>query len=319
MLSRTGHDPRAWCAATVDDRSTWHYPLSPVCLDILNQALRELRDRPRPATACRLPEEQATVCARELRPVLQALEQGRGFAILTGLPRERCSSEEAQALYWLIGQALGRPLEQNVQGTLLYDVRDTGQEVAYGARFSVTRAESTFHTDNSFGQEILDFVGLLCLNAAREGGQNQLLSAYTVHKELLAHHRAALDTLSRPFHFDRRGGVRPGESPTAQFPILSWDGETLTVRYLRYWIETAHEKVGQPLTPAQQSALQTLDEVLGRRTLQVEFHLQPGEMLFVNNRWILHNRTAFVDHPEPQRRRHYIRLWLQAQAPPAGS
>jgi hypothetical protein len=52
----------------------------------------------------------------------------------------------------LIGHLLGRPVEQNVQGTVLYDVRDTGQDVRYGARFSVTNAESSFHTD-SFGDE----------------------------------------------------------------------------------------------------------------------------------------------------------------------
>ena len=44
--------------------------------------------------------------------------------------------------------------------------------------------------------------------------------------------------------------------------------------------------------------------------------LRHGEMLFANNRWILHNRTAFEDHPEPELRRHFIRLWLKR--PPAG-
>ena len=39
--------------------------------------------------------------------------------------------------------------------------------------------------------------------------------------------------------------------------------------------------------------------------------LKPGDMYFINNRWILHNRTAFVDHPELERRRHLVRLWLQ--------
>lgn len=33
-------------------------------------------------------------------------------------------------------------------------------------------------------------------------------------------------------------------------------------------------------------------------------------MLVTNNRWILHNRTAFEDHAEPELRRHYVRLWL---------
>ena len=43
-----------------------------------------------------------------------------------------------------------------------------------------------------------------------------------------------------------------------------------------------------------------------------EFALRPGDMFFVNNRWILHNRTAFEDHPDPDRRRHLLRLWLAA-------
>ena len=105
-----------------------------------------------------------------LKPVRDELETGRGFVIIDGVPTGRYSPEELPAIYWLMGQLLGRPAVQNVQGTLLYDVRDTGQDVRYGARFSVTNAESTFHTDNSFGADILDYVGLLCLNPARSGG-----------------------------------------------------------------------------------------------------------------------------------------------------
>ena len=44
-----------------------------------------------------------------------------------------------------------------------------------------------------------------------------------------------------------------------------------------------------------------------------------SSMFFVNNRWILHNRTAFLDHPEPERRRHYSRLWLRATGPARGA
>jgi alpha-ketoglutarate-dependent taurine dioxygenase len=244
--------------------------------------------------------------------VRAALEEGRGFAILDRIPLERCTPGEAQALYWLIGQALGRPFEQNVQGTLLYDVRDTGQDVRYGARFSVTNAESSFHTDNSFGQEVLDYVGLLCLNTARSGGRSQVVSGYTVLRELRRHHPGVLAMLGEPFHFDRRGGTREGEAPTSRLPILQAEEGGLLWRYLRYWIETGHERAGTPLTAAQVAALDTLDELLGRRQFRVEFDLEPGQMLFVSNRWILHNRTAFEDHTEAGRRRHYVRLWLRA-------
>ena len=77
------------------------------------------------------------------------------------------------------------------------------------------------------------------------------------------------------------------------------------------WIHAGHDRAGVPLTPAQLSALDALDRVAGDPVLRVEFALAPGQMYFLNNRWILHNRTAFDDHPEPERRRHLVRLWLR--------
>jgi alpha-ketoglutarate-dependent taurine dioxygenase len=79
-------------------------------------------------------------------------------------------------------------------------------------------------------------------------------------------------------------------------------------------VRVGQQKAKQALTPAQIQALDVLDGVLSRPEFRAEFYLEPGQMLFVNNRWILHNRTMFEDHPEPERRRHYVRLWLQSEA-----
>jgi hypothetical protein len=264
-----------------------------------------------PVTDLRVNEDIRAIAAEELRPVRDALETGPGYVILTAWPAGRYSPQELQAQYWLIGQLLGRPVAQNVQGTLLYDVRDTGQDVRYGARFSVTSAESTFHTDNSFGDSVVDYVGLLCLNPAKSGGLSQLVSGYMVWGALQERYPDAAAILRQPFHFDRRGGLRPGDAPTARFPIFGEGGPELVIRYLRYWIEVGHEKAGQPLTRAQIQALDCLDEIAALPRYRVEFTMNRSEMLFINNRWLLHNRTAFEDFAEPQRKRHYVRLWLQ--------
>ena len=84
-----------------------------------------------------------------------------------------------------------------------------------------------------------------------------------------------------------------------------------------YWIEAGHVRAGEPLTPAQVDALDALDGVLADPGLRVEFGLRRGDLFFVNNRWVLHKRTGFEDHPEPGRRRHLIRLWLGARPGPA--
>jgi hypothetical protein len=122
-----------------------------------------------------------------------------------------------------------------------------------------------------------------------------------------------LDELCQPFHVDRRGGTRAGDSPTVLRPVIELHGKDLLFRYLRYWIEAGHEKVHEPLTTDQLHALDTLDEYLRRPPYRVEFAMRTGQMFFINNRWILHNRTSFEDFPEPERRRHYVRLWLQAR------
>lgn len=309
MLERPLTGPRAWRADTIDGPQRWCRQLPDRILAVLDTTLRDWRGRP--ATDVHLADTPCAACADELRPARDDLETGRGFVVLRGLP-DRCGPDELRLAYWLVGQMLGQPVAQNVQGTLLYDVKDTGQDVRYGARFSVTNAESSFHTDNSFGDDIVDCVGLLCLNPSRSGGLSQMVSGHAIHNHLLAEYPEVLPALYRPFHVDRRGGLRPGDAPTVPFPVFSWDGRELLLRYLRYWIEAGHEKVGQPLTAEQHEALDTLDRIAAAPELRAEFALQPGDMYFLNNRWILHNRTAFEDFEEPQRRRHLVRLWLRA-------
>ena len=313
MPTRTSTDPRAWRADTIDECSRWYYPLSEPTLSDLDGAIRLWQQSSEPVTALRASDGLRTAAAKDVERILIGLESGRGFAVVTAGSRDRYSAQKLPAVYWLVGELLGRPFEQNVQGTLLYDVRDAGQDVRYGARFSVTNAESTFHTDNSFGDDVLDYVGLLCLNAAKFGGRSQIVSGCAVRDELIARHPNFFEILRQLFHVDRRGGLRPGDEPTARFPVFGGDERELVIRYLRYWIEVGHEKAVAPLTAEQISALDALDRVASEPQLRVEFDLRPGEMLFVNNRWILHNRTAFEDYPEPERRRHYVRLWLRRE------
>ncbi len=315
MLHEPLTGPGAWRADTIDPPASWYYTLPAEAWAALDKAVAAPRRQSCPVTELTASADLRALCNPALRPVLQALENGRGFAVIDRVPLDRFSSLEAQGIYWLVGQLLGTPFAQNVQGTLLYDVRDTGQDVQYGARFSVTNAESSFHTDNSFGSEVLDYVGLLCLRTACSGGLSQMVSALSVHNILRQSHPAALETLYQPFHIDRRGGVRPGEGPTALAPVFERRGRELLCRYLRYWIHAGHDRAGVPLTAEQRDALDTLDRVAADPALRVEFALQPGQIYFINNRWLLHNRTAFEDHAKPELRRHLVRLWLLARTP----
>jgi hypothetical protein len=47
------------------------------------------------------------------------------------------------------------------------------------------------------------------------------------------------------------------------------------------------------------------------RDLRVELDFVPRQIQYANNRATGHARTECVDHPEPERKRHLVRLWLR--------
>jgi alpha-ketoglutarate-dependent taurine dioxygenase len=308
-LNEIVEDARAWRADTVGAADAWTVGLSDACLDEL-AAFAHGRQHGGDPTGLRLSGAELPACRAALGPAHDHLTSGRGFAVIDRIPMGRFDSDEARTFYWLLGQLLGEPFEQDVAGTLLFDVRDTGQSVTDGARFSRTSAASSFHTDGAFNPQTPDMVALLCLQVARSGGESQLINAYALHNEMLEHHPEALATLYRPFLFDRRGEFAPGERPVTETPLFGWDGRELRLRYLHYYIRVGHERADRPLDAGQLRALELVEALLERDDLMATFRLEPGQMLFANNWWILHNRTAFEDFDEVERRRHYVRLWL---------
>jgi hypothetical protein len=44
--------------------------------------------------------------------------------------------------------------------------------------------------------------------------------------------------------------------------------------------------------------------------LSVEIDFEPGDISFVLNHVALHARSRYEDWPEPERKRHLLRLWL---------
>ena len=73
-------------------------------------------------------------------------------------------------IYWVLGQLMGQNVAQKWNGTMIYDVTDTGKKFSYGVRGSATKVELMFHTDNAFGINVPDYVGLLCKHPAKSRG-----------------------------------------------------------------------------------------------------------------------------------------------------
>ncbi len=80
-------------------------------------------------------------------------------------------------------------------------------------------------------------------------------------------------------------------------------------------IFAGYELRGERMDNQTAAALAAVQSVFDRPELRVELDFAPGQIQYVNNRATGHARTEFVDHPEPERRRHLVRLWLRDRRP----
>ncbi len=242
----------------------------------------------------------------KLHKLRDTLIHGIGFELIRGIPAGRVGEELASTMFFGVGAHLGRARSQNASGDLLGHVRDIGADSRDpNVRIYQTHERQTFHTDSS------DVVGLLCLNEAREGGDSLLVSAVSMYNTFRRERPELLGSLFEEIATDRRGEVPPGEKPYFTIPVFNWNAGFLTVMYQRQYIDSAQRFADAPrFTPRHVEALDLFDHLANDPRLNVSMHLRPGDMQFVHNHSLLHDRTAFVDWPEPERRRHLLRLWL---------
>ena len=242
-----------------------------------------------------------------LAGILAEMLEGRGFAMLRGLPVERYTREEQAVAYMGIGSWFGRARSQNAKGHLLGHVKDLGLDIQDPkVRYYQTSRKLEYHTDS------VDVVGLLCLKTARSGGESFIASSMTLYNEILARRPDLLPALFEPYPTDRRGEVPEGMQPWFDMPVFHWHEGRLTCIYVRQYIESAQKNFPEAkrLRREQIQALDLLDELLNDPQIHLSMAFLPGDMQFLHNHQILHSRNDFENWPEPGRHRHLLRLWL---------
>ncbi len=234
------------------------------------------------------------------------LRIGRGFQVIRGLPVERWNRSQAERFFWCFGLHLGTPGAQNPEGHLLGHVTDTG---AVGedpaARLYKTAANIDYHCDAA------DVVGLLCLNRAKSGGQSRIVSSVSVFNALLNRRPELAARLFGPLRLDIRDReVNSAGSHLPVQPCCYADGVLRTFYHADYFRSVTRHRDVPPLTALERELLDTYEAIAMDPDLYLDMDLQPGDIQLLSNHSVLHARTAYVDHEDPARRRHLLRLWL---------
>lgn len=303
--------PGSWQGRELRQDRAWLHLWSDAAVEELVTAALKSRASERPLLSMTADDFRLPTVGPWLLALRRELLWGRGFAVLRGLPVHTLDPATRTALFWGVGLHLGQPVPQNAQGHLLGHVIDLGYDASDPhVRIYQTRERQGFHTDSA------DVVGLWCMRPAERGGKSRLASIAAAYNALRAHSPEVAATLFEPFYTDHRGEPRRHGRPYFTAPVLSHHAGALSVLYQRRYIDSAQRFSDVPrLTARQRTALDAFDAILEDPDLHLEMDLEPGDMQWIHNHQLVHDRTAFVDPPDPQRRRHLLRLWV---CPPEG-
>lgn len=303
------HGPAAWTGKEFSQSTEWCEPFQPDEIYELEQAANRVLETKMPLSEVGRGDFLLPTLSKKLQRIASELLHGRGFALLRGLPIETYDPEQVATIFWGLGTHLGNPVVQNAAGHLLGHVTDLGLDAGdVDVRLYQTCERQGYHTDSA------DLVALLCIRPARSGGRSMLCSASSVHNAMLERCPELLAELYRDFYTDQRGEYRQGCKPHFKAPILNYFKGELSVLYQRSYIESAQRFADVPdLSERQIAALDAFDACLDDPDLHLEMQLQAGDIQLVHNHALLHDRSAFSDWPEPEKRRHLLRLWLSPE------
>lgn len=308
--TRLACDPSAWRADALGDPELWTHVLTDAERADLDAIVDNLGARPSTAI-----ERAALPCAGPIatasRRWRSALQHGLGFVRVRGLDVDAMDEDRLARTYAVLGLHLGTPVPQNLRGELLTHVRDTGAAPELpSTRLYTTRAEQDFHTDGA------DIIGLLCRRGARSGGTSQIASSRAIVAEIRDTRPELFATLFEEFPWRYE---EPGAPPVVLMrpictaPTTAHGGARLNTFFIPWYIRRSQELADAPrLTDRQREAIAELGRLAHDPRFLLDMTLAPGDVQWITNAAILHRRTAYEDHDEPDRKRHLLRLWLSA-------
>jgi len=313
MLDEPIEDARAWVAADVDKAD---------CVVMLDDAARDevlavaekAQAEPLPILL-RAPEQFELTALRDfMTRARNQLDGLPGFAVIDRLPLDIMQEQDAVTVFWVLGKLLGRAVAQKWDGTMIYDVTDKGQEYSYGVRGSYTNVELLFHTDNAFAILPPDYVGLLCIRPALEGGISRFCSVHSVHNRMLAEHPRELERLYECVLWDRQAEHAPGAPKVTRAPVFRYHEGELSARLNVSLVRKGYDVAGVDMDAETRSALAALEQVADAPDLWFELPIERGQLQYLNNRNIVHYRSEFTD--DPARKRHLVRTWHRESGQP---
>jgi hypothetical protein len=298
-------DPACWTAAEMQARDDWMHVLIAAEIADLDRAVHALDASGIDVAKIARASFDLPVLGPVLDGIADDILNGRGFAMMRGVPVDRYSRRQSAIAFFMIGLHVGVPVSQNAKGHVLGHVKDLGGTSLSNPlnRGYQTSERLPFHTDQC------DVVALLCLRTSDAGGDSLLTSSVAIYNEMLQRRPDLVAALSEPIAIDRRNEIPAGKDPWYWMPVFNFQDGYLSTYWTVSYIRSAQRFEELPRhSPALVEALAMFEDLA--RELSFTMRMQPGDVQLLHNHVVVHSRTAYDDRPGFDNRRHLLRFWL---------
>ncbi len=310
VLTKPLDSPAAWRGDQVRASDEWRYMLTADEIGEIKAAIETSKANGKPLADQTVSDFPLPSLSGKFEGWRRELMEGRGFQVISGVPVLEWERQDSERFFWCFGLHLGRPGAQNPQGDLLGHVTDTGDSADDPfVRLYRTAANIEYHCDAA------DVVGLLCLQKAKSGGKSRIVSSVSVFNEVLKRRAGLTPQLFDSFMLDRRNegdDGMPGYVPIE--PCRFANGQLRTFYHADYFRSVVRHDDVPAFTEERKALMDLYEEVAADPNLYFDMDLAPGDIQLLSNHTNLHARTDYEDWPEPERKRHLLRLWLSLDA-----
>lgn len=309
--------PAVWTGSELEKSDEWNIRLTPVDIKELDAALARVERLAIPVHEITAAEFVLPKLGLRLRAFANELENGRGFGVIRGVPVENYTEEACKILSWGLCSYLGTGIPQSRQGDWINHVIDltditstTKPDLVHIVQRKELRSnheggELRWHTDST------DIIALFCLKKAKAGGASRLASSAKVHNLILEQSPDCLRALYDGYHYLSLADDDETPRPSAErIPVFKPRGQSVSFYYIPQVVERAIERANVSYSPVENDARDLIQTAANTKGVPLDFTLEPGDLEVVNNRVVMHARHQYEDHPELDRRRHLLRLWM---------
>ncbi len=311
--------PAVWRGADFVGNDDWIVSLSSNDLNEISTALKQAKATNLPIHQISTKEFPLLSLGQTLKGLAEELENGRGFAVIRGIPVDRYNEDENKIISWGLCSYFGTGIPQSRQGDWINHVIDISDQTLppkpeldhvlrrKNLRTNHRGGELDFHTDTT------DVFALFCLRPAKSGGKSRLASAAMLHNMIGEAEPDYLKALYDGYYYMSQSDDKAGAASkisTKRIPVFTRRGDKVEGYYISQVVQRAVDQGLFKYNLVEDSARKEIQRIAETPGVAHEFDLKEGDLLLVNNHAVLHARYDYEDYPDFARRRHLFRLWI---------